>query len=211
MKDINPRQPVALLSAYNKDGLDEFAAALVARQWKLLASAGTADYLCQRRIPAEDIGEIVGEPILGHRVVTLSRRIHAALLAGTGDRDQTELARLELPPIGLVYVDLYPLEDEIGQPSRTLSSVREKTDLGGVALLRSAAKGGRLVLHCAAQFPAVLRYLDGEYSQEPHLEVAIALALAGLAEERVTEYCRASMSYLLGEAGAEALQEITRD
>lgn len=87
-----------------------------------------------------------GGAILGHRVVTLSREIHAGLLSRNVQEDIDELARLGIPRFDLVCVDLYPLEEEIAKPDGTRESVIEKTDIGGPTLIRSAVKGGRLVI-----------------------------------------------------------------
>src|SRR5579884_603882 len=128
---------VALFSAYQKsDTLADLARALHERGWEILASAGTKAFLDAKSIPSTDVSTIVGEPILGHRVVTLSREIHAGLLARV--EDQSELDRLGIKRIDLVYVDLYPLTEEIAKPDATEASVIEKTDIGGPTLLRAA-------------------------------------------------------------------------
>src|SRR3989344_7200420 len=74
-------QKTALISVYHKEGIGQFAAELVKLGWQMLSSGGTAKHLRENGIEVRDIAAIVGEPILGHRVVTLSRQIHAALLA----------------------------------------------------------------------------------------------------------------------------------
>jgi len=74
-------QLTALLSVYDKKGIVEFARQLVDLGFDLLASGGTAKALASAGLQVKDVATIVGEPILGHRVVTLSREIHAALLA----------------------------------------------------------------------------------------------------------------------------------
>src|SRR3989344_8971741 len=149
----------ALLSAYQKtDALADFARELKKRRWDILASAGTKKFLDEKGIASTDVATIVGPPILGHRVVTLSREIHAGILAK--DEDQAELDRLGIRRIDLVYVDLYPLEEEIARTGATEESVIEKTDIGGPALLRSAAKGRRIVLSSPAQFDNALEYID---------------------------------------------------
>src|SRR5690349_1398762 len=117
-----PVQKTALLSAYDKTGLEEFAFKLVSLGWNLLGSAGTAKYLNEKGIKTRDVAEIVGPPILGHRVVTLSRELHAALLATESVEDQAELDRLGVPRIDLVYVNLYPLEAEVAKEDCTLDS-----------------------------------------------------------------------------------------
>jgi len=164
----------ALLSAYKKtDELAGFARALKKRGWGIVASAGTAKFLTERGIETTDVAAIVGAPILGHRVVTLSREIHAGLLAKS--EDDAELQKLGLRRIDLVYVDLYPLQEEIARPGATEGSVLEKTDIGGPALLRAAAKGRRLVLSDPAQFADALEYIDTGKEDKKYL--------AGLAAE----------------------------
>ena len=76
----------ALLSAYHKtDELVDFARALKEHGWDILASSGTKKFLDERKIESTDVATIIGKPILGHRVVTLSREIHAGILARAED------------------------------------------------------------------------------------------------------------------------------
>lgn len=190
------QQRTALLSAYNKAGLEEFAWGLVALGWDLLGSSGTAKHLSEQGIPILDISEFVGEPILGHRVVTLSRHIHAALLATESVEDQFQLDSIGIPRIGLVYVDLYPLKEVTEKPDCTLESVIEATDIGGPTLLRSAAKGRRLVVSSPDQFPSVLRFIKAE-AEKPNEEKASRFLsfLAGAAEIKVAAYCAVSGAF----------------
>ena len=176
----------ALFSAYRKtEALADFANHLGTRGWRILASAGTKKFLDEKWIESTDVATIVGAPILGHRVVTLSREIHAGLLARP--EDDPELERLGIPRIDLVYVDLYPLEEEIQKPEATEESVIEKTDIGGPALLRSAAKGRRIALSNPAQFEDALNYIDGEKEDKKYLA-----GLAAEAEAVVEKYAHAS-------------------
>src|SRR3989344_6942952 len=123
----------ALLASYEKDdALLRLARLLQHGGWELMGSAGTAKYLSANNIHCRDIADIVGPPILGHRVVTLARKVYAALLAVTED-DFHELDRLNIHPIGLVYVTLYPLEEAIASGSSP-EDVLEKTDIGGPTL-----------------------------------------------------------------------------
>src|SRR3989344_7447404 len=136
----------ALISSYEKDeAVLRLARLLVKNGWNLLGSRGTTDYLKENGLDCKDVADTVGPPILGHRVVTLSREIYAGLLATT-ESDFAELKILNIPVIDLVYVNLYPLEKEIENPQATPESVLEKTDIGGPTLLRAAAKGRRLAL-----------------------------------------------------------------
>jgi phosphoribosylaminoimidazolecarboxamide formyltransferase / IMP cyclohydrolase len=161
-------QPVeaALFSAFTKcgpngeDGIELLAKPLADRGWPILASGGTAKYLAGKGIAVRDIAELVGEPILEHRVVTLSREIHAGLLALEKDRE--ELLKLGVPWIGLVQVNLYPLEKTLMNHLVSFDEALEKVDIGGPTMLRSGAKGQRVVVSSRAQFQPALDYLDGK-------------------------------------------------
>ncbi|MFA6963368.1 MAG: hypothetical protein WC227_01485 [Patescibacteria group bacterium] len=178
---------LALLSVYNKDGIVEFAKSLIELGFSIISSGGTAKCLQENGVETSLVADLVGGgPILGHRVVTLSREIHAALLAT--EKDSEELAELGIPRIDLVCVDLYPLQDEIDRPGATLESIIEMTDIGGPCMLRSAAKGNRIVISDFAQRVKVLKWLkDGEPNPE-----FIRNSLAIRAEEIVAYYCLVS-------------------
>ncbi|MCR4325760.1 MAG: hypothetical protein NUV59_03045 [Patescibacteria group bacterium] len=182
----------ALLASYEKDDpLLGFAKFLQAHDWSLMGSAGTAKYLNENGAACRDVSEIVGAPILGHRVVTLSRELHAALLAT--DADQAELERLGVPRIDLVYVTLYPLEKTIADAGATPEGVIEKTDIGGPTLLRSAAKGRRITVSDPAQIAEVEAFIDSGGSEEKREKLLNKLTAA--AERRVSEYTAASADY----------------
>ncbi|HYV33779.1 MAG TPA: bifunctional phosphoribosylaminoimidazolecarboxamide formyltransferase/IMP cyclohydrolase, partial [Candidatus Limnocylindria bacterium] len=107
--DKNLKSRTALLSVYNKSGIEQFAKELVDLGFKILASGGTAKALVDAGLEVQDIALLVGGgAILGHRVVTLSREIHAGLLARDVPEDRKELEDLKIPFIDLVCVDLYP-------------------------------------------------------------------------------------------------------
>jgi len=133
----------ALLSVYDKTGIDEFAKALVGLGFTIYASGGTFKHLTEKGVPALPVSDLVGgEAILGHRVVTLSREVHAGLLATNTKEDIAELARLNIPQIDLVRVDMYPLEAEIAKPGSTRESVIEQTDIGGPTYYVQPSKAG---------------------------------------------------------------------
>ncbi len=192
---MSTRKLTALLSAYDKTGVAEFAQQLVVLGWDILASGGTAKLLTERGICVTDIATFVGPPILGHRVVTLSREIHAALLATDSEADQAELAKIGIPRIDLVYVDLYPLEAAIAG-ALSLGQVIERTDIGGPTMLRSAAKGRRIVIHHSSQFPDALTFIEDRKSLTVKEDEQLISLFASEAEKRVSEYCRASADYL---------------
>lgn len=183
----------ALLTSYAKnESLLRLAGILARNGWNLLGSSGTASYLKENGIACKDVAETVGSPILGHRVVTLSREIYAGLLAATPE-DFAELARLDISNIDLVYVNLYPLEEETQNPQATPASVLEKTDIGGPTLLRAAAKGRRLALSNPQQIDVLESWLASG-SREDERE-KISLQFAADAEKRVADYVAASASY----------------
>ena len=189
----------ALLSAYQKtDELADFARELKKRGWDILASAGTTKFLMEKGVASTDVATIIGEPILGHRVVTLSREIHAGILARAEDAE--ELKRLGIRRIDLVFVALYPLQEEIARPSATEESVIEKTDIGGPTLLRAAAKARRIALCHSGQFKAALEYIDEGAKDKKYLA-----GLAAEAEEAVAEYCAASAAFGRRVAGGEII------
>jgi len=133
----------------------------------------------------------VGKPILGDRVKTLSREVHAGLLAREVPEDIEELERLGIPRIDLVCVDLYPLEAEIAREGSTSESVIELTDIGGPTMLRSAAKGRRIVICHADQRENVLQWLrDGMPDAS-----SVIRELVAAAEGIVARYCLASARY----------------
>lgn len=183
--------PTALLSVYDKTGIVEFARELIKLGWGIFASGGTAKIIREAGLPVSDVAELVGGgPILGHRVVTLSREVHAGLLARKPE-DEEEMTRLGLGYIDLVYVNLYPLEGAIDNPNATLASVIEMTDIGGPAILRSAAKGNRIVM-CDQRDQ--LRVLEWLQAGQPHRDQFIH-RLAAKAEFVVTQYTLMSANF----------------
>lgn len=186
----------ALISVYDKEGIEEFAKGLVALGWTIYASGGTAKVLQQAGVSVIDASELAGGgAILGHRVVTLSREIYAGLLADkTKPEDIKELSRLNIPLIDMVCVDMYPLEEEIAKPDATLQDVIEKTDIGGPTMIRAAAKGRRIVLSSPGQRQHVLDWLRAD---KPN-EAAFLEELAARAEYEVTRYTLALTKYLGG-------------
>lgn len=182
----------ALLASYTKDApLLRLATTLSKSGWTLLGSAGTAKYLKENGLVCQDVADIVGPPILGHRVVTLARKVYAGLLAATKD-DYAELDRLNVRPINLVYVTLYPLEETI-KSGASQRDILEKTDIGGPTLLRAAAKGRRLTLSSPEQIPLVEAWINAGSPESEREQLTTKLAAA--AERRVSEYVAASASY----------------
>lgn len=131
----------ALLSVSDKTGLVEFAQRLHEAGVALIASGGTARALDQAGIPVTAVEQVTGSPeILGGRVKTLHPAIHGGILARRTEHHLEELAQHHIAPIDLVVVNLYPFQATVAQPNVTLATAVEEIDIGGVALLRAAAK-----------------------------------------------------------------------
>ena len=154
--------PKALLSVHDKTGLVEFASGLHALGWQLIASGGTARLLHDHGLPVTEVADYTGSPeILGGRVKTLHPAIHGGLLARATETDHHELVNLGWDYIDLVAVNLYPFEQTVARPDVTLAEAIENIDIGGVTLIRAAAKNHqRVTLLCdPVDYPAALAAL----------------------------------------------------
>ena len=136
----------ALLSVSDKRGLVDFARQLYAADVALIASDGTARTIQAAGIPVRAVEEITKFPeILGGRVKTLHPAIHGGILARRVDHHLEELDAYQIGLIDLVVVNLYPFQQTVAQPNVTLATAVEEIDIGGVALLRAAAKNHEAV------------------------------------------------------------------
>lgn len=139
--------PTALISVANKEGLFDFANLLRENGWSLLASGGTAHFLRENNLTVEEVAEYTGSAeILDGRVKTLHPAIHGGILARETVADQAQLSQLGWRMIDMVVVNLYPFEDTIRKAATTMADAIEQIDIGGVALIRAAAKNHQRVL-----------------------------------------------------------------
>jgi phosphoribosylaminoimidazolecarboxamide formyltransferase / IMP cyclohydrolase len=132
----------ALISVYDKSGLEELARGLAQLDVELVASGGTAAFLSKLGITVTPVEEVTEVPeLLGGRVKTLHPRIHAAILARR-DRpeDRAALDEHEIEPFDLVCVNLYPFQDVVSRRAVAEEDAVEMIDIGGPAMLRAAAK-----------------------------------------------------------------------
>ena len=169
--------PTAILSVHNKTGLVEFAKALSGLGWTLLASGGTAKLLRDKDISVTEVADYTKSPeILGGRVKTLHPAVHGGLLARPTEEDHQQLVDLGWDFIDLVVVNLYPFEETIAKPNVTYAEAIENIDIGGVTLIRAAAKNHeRVTLVCdSADYQTVLEELrDGGISNKTRAKLAI--------------------------------------
>ncbi|MES2945404.1 MAG: bifunctional phosphoribosylaminoimidazolecarboxamide formyltransferase/IMP cyclohydrolase, partial [Pseudomonadota bacterium] len=186
----------ALISVSDKTGILEFAQALNALGIKLLSTGGTAKLLADAGLPVTEVADHTGFPeMLDGRVKTLHPKIHGGLLAR---RDVPEhMAALEthqIATIDLLVVNLYPFEATVAKAGCTLEDAIENIDIGGPAMVRSAAKNWKDVgvLTDASQYAGVLEELktDGKLTDKTRFALSVA------AFNRISQYDGAISDYL---------------
>jgi len=187
----------ALISVSDKTGVAEFAAGLVALGFDLLSTGGTAKLLQDTGLRVTEVAEVTQFPeMLDGRVKTLHPKVHGGLLAR---RDLPEhmaaLAAHGIGAIDLLAVNLYPFEATVAKPGCTLADAIENIDIGGPAMVRSAAKNWKdvAVLTDAAQYAPVLQELRASGGK---LADATRFALAVAAFNRISNYDAAISDYL---------------
>ncbi len=185
----------ALLSVSNKEGLVEFARELAELGVELIATGGTARALGEAGLAVRPIEDVTGFPeILDGRVKTLHPAVHGGILAR---RDQAHLAELQaqgIAPIDLVAVNLYPFEAVAARPTTTLDDALEQIDIGGVALLRAAAKNFAHV--AVVSDPADYATVLAELREQGDLSMATRQRLALRAFRHTASYDAAISRYL---------------
>jgi phosphoribosylaminoimidazolecarboxamide formyltransferase / IMP cyclohydrolase len=167
----------ALLSVYDKHGLEAFASGLVELGFELVSSGGTAEFLAEQGLEVTRVEDVTGAPeLLGGRVKTLHPRIHAGILARLQlEEDRATLAEQGIEPFELVCVNLYPFSSLANRLEVEEADVIEMIDIGGPTLLRGAAKN---FAHVAAvcrpeQYDPVLAELrEGPLSGETRRALA---------------------------------------
>jgi phosphoribosylaminoimidazolecarboxamide formyltransferase/IMP cyclohydrolase len=169
--------PTAILSVHDKTGIVEFAKSLADLGWTLLASGGTAKLLRDNKISVNEVADYTKSPeILGGRVKTLHPAIHGGLLARPTDADHKQLLDLGWDYIDLVAVNLYPFEETIAKPNVTYADAIENIDIGGVTLIRAAAKNHeRVTLVCdPSDYTSVLSEIrSGGISAQTRAKLAV--------------------------------------
>ena len=169
----------ALLSVSDKTGLVELAQALASRNVELISTGGTAEVLRTAGLPVIDVAAVTGFPeMLDGRIKTLHPKIHGGLLAIRGDAEhERQLAAHDIRPIDLVVVNLYPFAATVARAGVSLPEAVEQIDIGGPAMLRSAAKNFEavaVVVDPADYGPllAELSALDGTLSRPTRFALA---------------------------------------
>jgi phosphoribosylaminoimidazolecarboxamide formyltransferase/IMP cyclohydrolase len=169
--------PRALISVYDKTEIISFAQGLSRLGWDLLASGGTARLLLQNGIPVTEVANYTGSPeILDGRVKTLHPAIHAGILARDTMEDRAQLQSYGWDVIDIVAVNLYPFEETIAREDVSLDEAIEQIDIGGVALMRAAAKNHqRVTLVCEPKdYEEILKAIqDGTINADTRKKLAV--------------------------------------
>lgn len=159
----------ALISVYHKEGLlEDIIKTLHSEGVQLLSTGGTQTYIESLGIPCEAVEHLTGYPsILGGRVKTLHPKIFGGILARREhDEDIRQLSEYEIPTIDLVIVDLYPFEETVAAGADEAAAI-EKIDIGGISLIRAAAKNFRdvTIIASEAQYERLLTLLKKNGAQ----------------------------------------------
>jgi phosphoribosylaminoimidazolecarboxamide formyltransferase/IMP cyclohydrolase len=169
----------ALISVWDKTGLDGFSKGLASLGWELIASGGTAAYIEELGLEVTSVESLTEFPeMLGGRVKTLHPAIHAGILARRGvDDDLETIAKHGIEPIDLVCVNFYPFEQTARSREADEKQVVEMIDIGGPTLLRAAAKNYEHVIPVCrpADYESVLTELrarEGELSPDTRWRLA---------------------------------------
>ncbi|KAJ7696050.1 bifunctional purine biosynthesis protein ade10 [Mycena rosella] len=190
-------QPIALLSVYDKTDLLDFARGLSAAGVRLLGSGGTAKKIRDAGIAIEDVSDITKAPeMLGGRVKTLHPAVHGGILARAIPSDEQDLKSQGIAPISIVVCNLYPFSSTIAQPNCTLPDAVEEIDIGGVTLLRAAAKNHARVSVVSdpadyAEFLAAWTAGKGDVGQSIRSKLALkAFEMTAQYDEAISGYFR---------------------
>jgi phosphoribosylaminoimidazolecarboxamide formyltransferase/IMP cyclohydrolase len=187
--------PIAVLSVSDKTGLRDLGQGLAELGWTLVASGGTARALRGAGLSVTDVAELTGVPeMLGGRVKTLHPVLHAGILARANETDMAELADHGIQPIDLVICNLYPFQMAVARRDVLLAEAVEQIDVGGVTLLRGAAKNfERVTVVCDPDdYESVLDELRAEGAVSPGTRQRLALK----AFSQTRDYDAAIQAYL---------------
>ncbi|HTH77548.1 MAG TPA: bifunctional phosphoribosylaminoimidazolecarboxamide formyltransferase/IMP cyclohydrolase [Ramlibacter sp.] len=186
----------ALISVSDKTGIVELAQALDALGIKLVSTGGTAKLLADKGLSVTEVAQLTGFPeMLDGRVKTLHPKVHGGLLARRDVPAHVQaLKDHDIATIDLLVVNLYPFEQTIAKPGCTLEDASENIDIGGPAMVRSAAKNWKDVgvLTDASQYSAVIDELKAHGKLSDKTRFALAVA----AFNRISDYDGAISDYL---------------
>ena len=188
----------ALISVSDKTGLQEFAKSLVELDYEILSTGGTARALAEAGIPVVEVSDVTKFPeILDGRVKTLHPIIHAGILARGTEEHLNTLKEMDITPIDLVVINLYPFEETIAKENVDQQTCIENIDIGGPTMVRAAAKNHERVSIVVdpAQYDEVIAALKSEEG----ITLAQRQRLAMRAFEMTARYDAAISQYLVSQ------------
>jgi phosphoribosylaminoimidazolecarboxamide formyltransferase/IMP cyclohydrolase len=190
----------ALISVFYKDGLEPIVKLLHQNDVKLYSTGGTQTFIEGLGIPVTPVEDVTAYPsILGGRVKTLHPKVFGGILGRRVlDEDRAQMAEFSIPEIDLVVVDLYPFEETVAG-SASEADIIEKIDIGGISLIRAAAKNFADVLIVPGR-EAYAHALQMLADQNCHTTMAQRKQFATLAFDISSHYDTAIYRYFAGEA-----------
>ncbi len=192
----------ALVSVFHKDGLDEIITTLHKEGVQLLSTGGTQEFIESLGVPCQRVEDLTGYPsILGGRVKTLHPKVFGGILGRRDNEgDQVQMVNYEIPEIDLVIVDLYPFEATVASGA-SHEAIIEKIDIGGISLIRAAAKNHKDVVIVASkdQYAALADILRNKGAQTT-LEERVWFAKEAFGVS--SSYDSAIFNYFDGENGS---------
>ncbi|KAI2006061.1 bifunctional phosphoribosylaminoimidazolecarboxamide formyltransferase/IMP cyclohydrolase [Ophidiomyces ophidiicola] len=199
-------QKSAIVSVYNKNGLLDLAKGLAEHDVRILASGGTAKMIREAGIPVEDVSAITNAPeMLGGRVKTLHPAVHGGILARNIESDDKDLADQKINKVDFVICNLYPFKDTVCKEGVTVAQAVEEIDIGGVTLLRAAAKNHSrvTVLSDPKDYPEFLGELkQGDISEKNRQLYALK------AFEHTADYDEAISGYFRKQYANDGVQHL---
>ncbi len=167
MSDVK-KIKTALISVFHKDGLDELLKKLNDDGVRFLSTGGTQKFIEEQGYACQKVEELTTYPsILGGRVKTLHPKVFGGILARReNDGDCEQMAQYDIPEIDLVVVDLYPFEQTVSAGASE-ADIIEKIDIGGISLIRAAAKNFNdvVIVPSKAEYPVLLDIINAQGAQ----------------------------------------------
>lgn len=186
----------ALLSVSDKTDLITFARQLQAAGYDLVASGGTAKEIREAKLKVQDVADITGAPeMLGGRVKTLHPAVHGGILARHTPSDQADMKQQSYDYIQVVVCNLYPFVKTVAQPNVMVADAVENIDIGGVTLLRAAAKNhARVTVICDPRdYTKILKELqeNGDTTEQTRKSLALkAFTHTAQYDDAIADYFR---------------------
>ncbi len=206
---MNTVKPIrsALISVYHKDRIDEIASKLDSLGVTIYSTGGTYDFICRLGINALTVESLTGYPsIFGGRVKTLHPKVMGGILFRRDEEgDVKQASEYKIPPIDLVIVDLYPFEETVASGAAQ-DDIIEKIDIGGISLIRAAAKNYNdvLIVPSAEQYNDLIELLDEKSGKS---DLADRYYFAARAFAVSSHYDSAIFNYFNREAGIKSFRQ----